>query len=317
MWNRSICEIEKGELISMKAKILNLKAKLSNGVSPAMATPLKAGSYCVDTAAILRLVDFLVDMGVKGLFVGGTTGEGIMLTNNERKRLHEAALSAVNGRLPVLLHVGAQRTDTAVDLARHAAGLGADAIVAVTPYFYEFTDNGLVAYYQSIVEAVPGIPLFCYDIPQKAVNGIGPDLAFRLCNSMPSVAGLKTSNPSIQAVRRIVDAVPDDRIVLVGNESAALGALSLGADGLISGLSTAVPEPFVALTRAFASGELAEARKQQRLINQLLAQIPAGTRLGAIKSILVARGVPVGTPVPTLPKTDAKIWPGMRAILEQ
>lgn len=282
-----------------------------------MATPLEPDSYCVNTAVVPLLVDFLLDKGAKGLFVGGTTGEGIMLETSERKRLHEAAVSAVNGRVPVLLHVGALRIDTAVDLARHAATLEVDAIAAVTPYFYGIIDDGLLAYYQAIAEAVPDMPLFGYDIPQMAVNGIGPDLAFRLCELIPSMAGLKTSNPSIQAVRGIVDAVPEDRIVLAGNESAALGALSLGVDGLISGLSTAVPEPFVALTQAFASGDAEEALRQQRLINRLLAQIPAGRRLAAIKSILVARGVPVGTVVPTLPQTDAEIWPAMRAVLEQ
>lgn len=282
-----------------------------------MATPLEPDSYCVNTAVVPLLVDFLLDKGAKGLFVGGTTGEGIMLETSERKRLHEAAVSAVNGRVPVLLHVGALRIDTAVDLARHAATLEVDAIAAVTPYFYGIIDDGLLAYYQAIAEAVPDMPLFGYDIPQMAVNGIGPDLALRLCELIPSMAGLKTSNPSIQAVRGIVDAVPEDRIVLAGNESAALGALSLGVDGLISGLSTAVPEPFVALTQAFASGDAEEALRQQRLINRLLAQIPAGRRLAAIKSILVARGVPVGTVVPTLPQTDAEIWPAMRAVLEQ
>jgi dihydrodipicolinate synthase/N-acetylneuraminate lyase len=301
----------------MRKKISNLKRSLANGVSPAMATPLEPDSYCVDTAVVPLLVDFLMDKGAKGLFVGGTTGEGIMLEASERKRLHDAAMSAVNGRVPVLLHVGALRTDTAVDLARHAAGLGVDAIAAVTPYFYGITDDGLAAYYQTIADAVPDTPLFGYDIPQMAVNGIGPDLAFRLCELIPSMAGLKTSNPSIQAVRRVVDAVPEDRIVLAGNESAALGALSLGVDGLISGLSTAVPEPFVALTQAFSSGEAEEALRQQRLINQLLAQIPVGVRLAAIKSVLAARGVPVGTPVPTLPQTDAEIWPAMRVVLEQ
>ena len=282
-----------------------------------MATPLKPDSYCVDTGPVPLLVDFLMDKGAKGLFVGGTTGEGIILEASERKRLHEAALSAVNGRVPVLLHVGALRTDTAVDLARHAAALGADAIAAVTPYFYGIIDDGLAAYYQAIAEAVPDMPLYGYEIPHMAVNGIGPDLAFRLCQSIPSMAGLKTSNPSIQAVRRLVDAVPEDRIVLSGNETAALGALSLGVDGLISGLSTAVPEPFVALTQAFSSGEADEALRQQRVINRLLAQIPAGMRLAAIKSVLAARGVPVGTPVPALPQIDAEIWPAMRTILSR
>ncbi len=301
----------------MNAKVLSLKAKLSNGVSPAMATPLDSDSYRVNTAVIPLLVDFLLDKGVKGLFVGGTTGEGILLDSDERKKLHEAAVASVNGRVPVLLHVGAQRTDTAVDLARHAASIQTDAVAAVPPYFYGMHDDALAAYYQAIAEAAPDMPLLGYDIPHMAVNGISPSLASRLCESIPSMAGFKSSNPSIQAVRRLLDAVPDGCIVLAGNESAALGSLALGADGLISGLSTAVPEPFVAMTQAFADGEIGEARKQQRLINQLLSKIPVGERLGAIKSILTGRGIPAGTPVPTLPRSNATVWPAMRALLEQ
>ena len=306
-----------GDSRSMKAKVSSLKAKLSNGVTPAMATPLKSDSYRVNTAVIPQLVDFLLNKGVKGFFVGGTTGEGIMLDSGERKKLHEATLATVNGRVPVLLHIGAQRCDTAVDLARHAASIQADAVAAVTPYFYGMHDDALAAYYQAIAEAVPDMPLFGYDIPQMAVNGISPVLAARLCESIPSMAGLKSSNPSVQAMRRLLDAVPDDRIVLAGNESAALGMLALGADGLISGLSTAVPEPFVAMTQAFADGEIGEARKQQRLINHLLSNIPAGERLGAIKSVLTGRGIPAGTTVPTLQQSNAAVWPAMRAILEQ
>lgn len=303
--------------MSMMAKVWSLKGKLSGGVTPAMATPLESDSYFVDTAVIPQLVDFLLDKGAKALFVGGTTGEGVALDTSERKKLHEVTMSIVNGRVPVLLHVGALRVGTAVDLMLHAASIQADAVVAVTPYFYGMHDDALASYFQAIADAGPDVPLFGYDIPHMAVNGIGPDLAAQLCETIPSMAGLKTSNVSIQAVRRLLDAVPDDRIVLAGNEMAALGSLALGADGLISGLSTAVPEPFVAMTQAFADGDIGEARNQQRVINQLLTKIPAGERLGAIKSILRARGIPVGTTGPTLPPSNEEVWPAMREILEQ
>ncbi len=300
----------------MLEKIADLKGRIADGVSPAMATPLVEGSYQVNTGVIPALVDFLLSKGVKGLFVGGTTGEGVLLDINERMILHEATMAAVNGRAPVLLHVGAQRMDTAVILARHAASIDADAIVAVTPYFYGMHDDGLAAYFQAIAKSVPQLPLFGYDIPHMAVNGIGPDLAVRLCEEIPSMAGFKSSNTSALAVGKLLDAVPDDRIVLAGNESIALGSLALGADGMISGLSTAVPEPFVALTKAFADGDIGEARGQQRLIKQLLTKIPAGERLGAIKSVLNSRGIPVGTTVPTLPSSNPDVWDAMQAVLE-
>jgi dihydrodipicolinate synthase/N-acetylneuraminate lyase len=280
---------------------------LRDGVSPAMATPLIPGTHTVNTPTVPRIVDFLVNARVKGLFIGGTTGEGTQLDADQREALHEAASTAAAGRVPVLLHVGAQRTEAAVALARHAAGLRPDALVAMTPTFYGMSDAALARYYQAIADAAPDIPLFLYDIPQFAVNGIGPGLLTTLARDIPSLAGLKSSRVDIQIVRQLIDTLPRDRILLAGNESAALGSLALGADGLISGLSTAIPEPFVAMTRAFATGDIDEAREWQRCINRLLGLL-AGARLGGIKAILNQRGIEVGPPVPLLDATDEPLW---------
>jgi dihydrodipicolinate synthase/N-acetylneuraminate lyase len=213
------------------------------------------------------------------------------------------------------LHVGGIRTEVTLDLAKHAADIGADAMVAVAPIFYGMHDDALAAYYVSIAEAAPDVPLFGYDVPHMAVNGIGGPLAIRLCAEIPSLAGIKSSNKDAQVVRRQIDALPADRIILVGSESIALGSMALGADGMISGLSTAVPEPFVAMLSAFASGNMIEARRMQKLINRLLACMPAGARIGGIKAILAERGIPVGSPVAPLPSPDREIWPPMRSIL--
>lgn len=300
----------------MQQQIATLKQKLSGGVSPAMATPLQPDSYRVNTAVIPTLVDFLIQRGVHGLFVGGTTGEGILLDAEERRRLHAATMSAVAERVPVLLHIGAQRTETAVTLAQHAAELGADAIAAVTPYFYGMHDDGLAAYYHAIAAAAPQTPLFLYDIPHMAVNGVGPELLQRLSRELPTLAGMKSSRRDVQMVRRLAEAMSPEGILLAGNESAAVALLAVGADGLISGLSTAVPEPFVALTRAFFAGDLVEARRWQLVINGMLPLLTPGARIGAIKAILDTRGVPVGTAVPTLPMPEASPWPSLASLLD-
>ncbi len=296
--------------------IPTLKQTLRGGVAPAMATPLVPDTHTVNTAVVPQLVNFLLDKGVKGLFIGGTTGEGTQLDDDQRRALHEAAVAAAAGRAPVLLHVGAQRTEAAVALARHAVTLRPAAIVAMTPTFYGMSDDALARYYHAIADAAPDTPLFLYDIPQFAVNGIGPALLARLAAELPSLAGLKTSRVDIQIVRQLIDALPPDRILLAGNESAALASLALGADGLISGLSTAIPEPFVALTQAVAAGQLDEARAWQRVINRLLAVL-GGARIGGIKAILNQRGIPVGPPVPTLDASDAPLWPRAAEVLEE
>ncbi len=280
-----------------------------------MATPLQADGYTVNTAVVPSLADFLIAAGVKGLFVGGTTGEGVLLTPGERLRLHEATMAAANGRVPVLLHVGTNRLDTAISLARHAAEVGAAAMVAVTPYFYSLGDDGLAAYFQALAAAAPDMPLLVYDIPQMAVNGISPDLLAHLSRTIPSLAGIKTSRTDAQIIRRLLEAAPEHLVVLAGNEPIALGSLAMGAHGLISGLSTAVPEPFVALTNAFGAGSLVEARHHQRQINRLLPCLPAGARIGAIKQILAERGIAVGPTVPPRPMPHEPVWPRMEAVL--
>jgi dihydrodipicolinate synthase/N-acetylneuraminate lyase len=299
----------------VEERIRELNKRVSGGIAPAMATPIDPSTGNVNSDVVSELVDFLIERGVSGLFAGGTTGEGILLEIDQRVILHEATVSAAAGRVPVLVHAGALQTVTAETLARHAAAIGADAIAAVTPIFYGVHDGALTDYYQAIAAAAPELPLLAYDIPHMAVNGISPQLAEQLFNTIPSFAGLKSSNQDAQALRRLLDAVPADRILLAGNEAIALGSLALGADGMISGMATAVPEPLVAMVNAYNAGDMVEARRQQQLINRLLATIPAGERIGSLKAILEARGIAVGPPLPPLPAASSDVWADMQEVL--
>jgi dihydrodipicolinate synthase/N-acetylneuraminate lyase len=301
----------------MQSKIQNLKSKIQNGVIPAMATPLDESGYRVNTSAVPPLVDFLVGTGVAGLFIGGTTGEGILLEAAERQRLHEAAVAAAAGRVATLVHVGANTTAAAVALAQQAAGLGADGVVAVTPSFYPMHDSALLEYFQAIAAAAPELPLFAYDIPHQATNGVSPALLARLIEQVPTLAGLKCSRPDAQVVRELIDTAAGRIQLFAGNERIALGLLALGADGLVLGMATAVPEPAVAMVQALAAGNLAEARRQQRKMNQILDLLPAGARIGAFKAILAERGIPVGPTVPPRPMPDDwQAWAQIQAILQ-
>ena len=276
-----------------------------------MATPLMADGETVNTAVIPQLANFLINAGASGLFVGGTTGEGILLAADQRRRLHETAVQAANGRVPVIVHVGHNRLQTAVSLAQHAAQIQANYIAAVTPYFYKTAEDQLVDYYLAIAQAAPNTPLLLYDIPQLAVNGITAKLINRLHPLLPTLAGMKTSRPNAQEVLDLLRHRPPGFTVLIGNEQISLAMLANGADGLVSGLSTAVPEPFVALTAAFEQGDLAQAEQAQRRVWQLLGQLPGDQRLSAIKQILIDRGVPVGPPVPPRQPLGQAVWPSL------
>ncbi len=155
-----------------------------------MATPLERDSYRVNTAVIPQLVDFLLDKGVKGLFVGGTTGEGIMLDADERKKLHEVDVGSCEWSCAGSIACGCT-ADMIRPLIWHAMrpSVQADAVAAIPPYFYGMHDDALAAHFQAIADAVPDMPLFGYDIPHMAVNGISPSLASRLCESNPFDGG--------------------------------------------------------------------------------------------------------------------------------
>lgn len=291
----------------MLTPIEALNRRLFLGTVPAMATPLRADGR-VDTTAVQALVDWLIGQEVAGIFAGGTTGEGILLPLTERQQLHQAAVAAADGRVPVLVHAGANNTSDTLALAQHAAAIGAAGIVVITPTFYALPDDALAAYFQTVADAIPDVPLFLYDIPHMAVNGVSPRLLALLADTIPNLAGVKCSRPDAQHVRQLIDAAPD-LAVYAGNERIALGLLALGANGLISGLATAMPEPFVALTAALQSGDWLAAQTIQRQINRLLDAIPAAQRIGAVKTILNSRGLPVGQPLPPRPPClDTNLW---------
>lgn len=293
----------------------NLLSRLSGHVTPAMLTPLADDGYTVNVAAVPGLVDFLLDAGAGGLFVGGSTGEGIMLTVAERRRLHSAAVDAAAGRAPVLVHVGANVERDALELAAHARAIGADGVVAITPTFFALDDDTIVDHFARVAAAAGSLPFMAYDIPHMAVNGITPGLFRTLAMRIPTFAGIKSSRTDIRPLRQLIEQAPDDCLVLAGNEPILLGSLALGAHGAISGLSTAVPEPFVALLAAWRAGDQAAALIWQRRINQALTLLPPGRRIGAIKAIAVARGVAAGPPVPPRSTVSSQLWDALRALL--
>jgi dihydrodipicolinate synthase/N-acetylneuraminate lyase len=148
------------------------------------------------------------------------------------------------------------------------------------------------------------------------VNGVSTRLLARLVDQVPTMVGIKCSRPDAQVIREMVDVLPPEMVLLAGNERIALGSLALGAAGLISGLATAIPEPFVALTEALKRGDLASARAAQRTVNRLLDQLPPGQRIGAVKAILAQRGIAAGPPVPPRPMPDGKrLWAALEPLL--
>ncbi|MEM7802865.1 MAG: dihydrodipicolinate synthase family protein, partial [Chloroflexota bacterium] len=262
------------------------------------------------------LVSFLCDRGVKGLFISGTTGEGILTDLAERQRLFESVVPLLKERKRVsMLHVGTNNLRDTLALMETAAELSADAVALLPGYFYGLSDDAVFDYFKAAAGTFPELPIIGYDIPHLAVNGFSPPLVKRMCAEISNFAGLKSSCTDALKVRALIEAIDPNRFVLTGNEKMASGLLTLGATGIITGLSTAVPEPFVSLCNALATGDLVTARSNQDQINKILDMTPPGKRIGFIKQILVERGHDVGQPIPPRPAASGPFWPKIEAIL--
>jgi 4-hydroxy-tetrahydrodipicolinate synthase len=264
------------------------------GLVVPLVTPLDAGGESVDEGALAALIEFLIGRRVDSLMVCGTTGEGVLLTDEERQRVAAAAVRAAAGRVPVLVQTGAASTAATLALTRAARDCGADAATVVTPYYFRLPDAALIAHYAAVAESVPEFPIFLYNIPQNTGNALAPAVVAEIARRCPNVAGIKDSSGNLAQLAEYRSEVPRRFTTLVGSDRLILAALAGGADGAVAGNANAVPEPFVELFDAMAAGDLTRARLAQARVTAVARILGDGGDLSLFKGVLKWRGVSVG-----------------------
>jgi dihydrodipicolinate synthase/N-acetylneuraminate lyase len=202
----------------------------------AAITPLRDGGAALDEPAFAPYVDFLAAGGLDGILALGTTGEGILLSTHERQRAAELFVQAADSRLQVAVHCGAQTTADTVELARHAAGAGADAVAVIGPPYFAYDDEALYRHFAAAAEAAAPLPFYLYEFQARAGYSIPLSVIERLGDR---VAGLKVSNRPFEAVEPYLLEGLD---VFIGAESLIERGLERGAVGSVSGLAAAFPE---------------------------------------------------------------------------
>lgn len=258
-------------------------AERLEGTLAATVTPLRDGGASLDEGAFDPLLDFLVDGGLDGILALGTTGEGIMLAPDERRRAAERFLRASAGRLKVVVHCGAQTTADTTGLAAHAAEHGADAVAVIAPPYYPFDEAGLLEHFRAAARACDPLPFYVYEFAHRSGYPVPVPVLGRLREAAPNFAGLKVSDAPMD---RFEPYLLDGLDVLVGPEALIVEGLARGAVGAVSGLATAFPELVVRLVRT-QDPALSERVGEVRGTLQRLP-IPA-----AFKAVLGLRGVPV------------------------
>jgi N-acetylneuraminate lyase len=263
---------------------------ISGGIFAALPTAFDANDK-VDTAALGYIVESLLRRGVEGFYVGGSTGECFLLSEDERKVALETVMEATEGKVPVIVHVGALSTNTAITLAKHAAKMGATAISATPPLYFSYDLNEIQGYYSDIA-SVSGLPLIVYNIPALSGRDFGMQGLEKLL-SISGVAGIKHTSMNLYELERIRKVFPE-KVIFSGYDEVFMAALSLGADGMIGSTVNLMPELFLGIRDAFLSGNLPEARKLQRVVNSVIECLSEGSFFPALKYALALCGLPCG-----------------------
>jgi dihydrodipicolinate synthase/N-acetylneuraminate lyase len=249
------------------------------GVLAAAVTPLREEGTELDDDAFGRYADFLVAGGLDGILALGTTGEGILLTVEERTRAARLFLDAIAGRIQVAVHCGAQTTADTVLLAQRSAEAGAAAVAVIGPPYYAFDEESLVCHFVAAAEACAPLPFYLYEFRVRTGYSLPIAVIERIRDEAPNLAGLKVSNSSFEEVQPFLIEGLD---VFVGSEPLILQGLERGAAGAVSGLAAVFPEAVVSLVR--------ERRGDVRELRAGLERFPFQA---AAKVALGLRGVPV------------------------
>lgn len=253
------------------------------GALAAAATPLKDGGVAVDEDAVGPLCEFFAASGLDGLLALGTTGEGILLSVAERKRVAELFLSARTGRLALAVHCGAQTTADTVALCAHAAEIGADGVAVIAPPYFPLDDRALTEHLRAAAAACAPTPFYLYEFERMSGYAVPPHVVEALREYASNLTGLKVSDSPWD---RFNPYLIEGLDVFVGPESLIHRGLEAGAVGAVSALATAFPELVVEAVR-----EPSEASAER--LRQLRARIEVFPRHAALKRVLGRRGIPV------------------------
>ena len=224
----------------------------------ALVTPMTA-SGAIDWAALDGLVDWHLASGTDGIVPVGTTGESATLTHAEHKQVIAAAVRRVDGRVPVVAGTGANATAEAIELTRAAQGDGADYCLSVTPYYNKPTQEGLYRHYCAIAEAVD-LPMVLYNVPPRTACDMQAETVARL-SAVDSIVGIKEACGDPSRVAEIKALVPDDFVLLSGEDAQTLTMADYGAVGAISVTANVLPTVMVKFCQAFIDGDDDKARK--------------------------------------------------------
>lgn len=287
------------------------------GIIPPLTTPFDQNGE-IDEKAFRRQVKFLVDKGVHGVCVGGSTGEGHTLTIDEFRRLIEACAEELNGKVPLVAGIIANSTREAIARARAIESVDVAAL-QITPVHYLFKpdEDATVGHFKTLTESVKQ-PVIIYNVVPW--NYLSPALLLRIMNEQPGVIGVKQSAGDLKLMADLLLDIPAGKFVLTAVDALLYPSFALGAHGTIAANPAAVPGPCVALWNAVQRGDHVTALEIHKRLLRFWNTIVGDNLPACVKYALTLQGCPSGyprqpMPVPTSHQMEA-IAPALRHLLE-
>ena len=261
------------------------------GTITALVTPFKrAGTDTVlDLAGLDRLIEWQIASGVDGLVLCGTTGESATLSDEEKLAIWKRGIDVVAGRIPVIAGTGTNNTQQSIRLTMEAKRLGADGVLAVTPYYNKPTQEGLYQHFRAVAEE-GGLPVVLYNIPGRAVVEIHAE-TFRRLSHIAEIVAVKQAVDSVSKLLEVAAAVEDRMTLLAGDDPLTHAVFTVGGKGVISATASVVPEVMLAITAPGLSGDLQQCLRAQLAALETIAALFIESNPAPAKAVLKMRGM--------------------------
>lgn len=250
----------------------------------------------VNIEEIKKLVKVYKSKGVKGVYICGSTGEGFLMSTEERMQVAQAVKDACGDDFTTILHIGCASTKESIKLAKHAESIGIDAISAVPSVYYRLPEKSVEMHWNGMIDATD-LPFIIYNIPQLTGFNLPLDLFKRMADN-PKVIGIKNSEEPVFNMERFRTIAGEDFIIFNGSDEQFLAGRLMGANAGIGGTYGAMPELFVKLDSLINEGKIDEAKELQYKINDVIFELLSYDSLyGAVKQVIKHRfGIEAGIP---------------------
>ncbi len=263
--------------------------QLFEGTGVALVTPFKK-DFSLDTEALIRIVNYVIDGGVEYLVVLGTTAETATLSNEEKELVIQTIVATNNGRLPLVLGVGGNNTHKVVEELKTRDLSSFQAVLSVSPYYNKPTQEGIYQHFKMIAEHSP-VPVILYNVPGRTASNVLPETVLRLAKDFKNIIGIKEAAGDIVQAMKLIKNKPEGFLVISGDDMVTLPMVLAGGSGVISVIGEGFPKEFSEMVRLGLHRKVDEAYKLHYLLADSIDMIFEQGNPGGIKEVFKLLGL--------------------------